>query len=235
MSSRQRSQMPQATWDELRAEARKLEQKVDTQLVAFSKLGKDYTRSSGVSDPLLPDQDGLFESMALELQQLLIKLTAVNDNMQKVVGDNPSPTVAHGLSRHTNRLNDMQHEFSKTKHSIRDTLNKSELLSTNKQMNSYRSGEGRREDLLMKEGHHIANTNRHLEETIEMGLKAKEALAHQQGILGRASNKLNVITQNVPGLNNIIGKIQYRKHRDRYILAGVTATCIFFIIWYVIH
>jgi hypothetical protein len=76
----------------LRSEARQLETSIEDKLVAFQRFGRES--GSGKEGVGL---GGMFESMTLELQQLLIKLSGINDSMQEVVGD--SPSQRHTLSR----------------------------------------------------------------------------------------------------------------------------------------
>lgn len=97
----------ESKWEDLRKQARRLENEVDLKLVSFSKLGTSY--SSHVSDhtPLLGNASGerMFETMAMEIEQLLAKLTGVNDMManHKEAINGPSSAV-HTLQRHRDIL-----------------------------------------------------------------------------------------------------------------------------------
>lgn len=179
---RSMNQRDMATWESLRSQARALENQIDEKIVAFSNTHSEAYDAAR------------FDGMAQELQQLLYNLSNVNDRMREVVGDSPSASIAHTVSRHNGLLSDMQHEFARIKVRLGDARNKAELLSSvQRDINTYRNDQARREELLMKEGAHLANTRRGVEETIEIGLRAKEELYKQQGILGRASSKLSML------------------------------------------
>lgn len=224
------------SWEELGSEARQLESDIDAKLVAFSKLGRDATRSSGsgAKEPLLSeDTEGTFTSMSLELQQLLSRLSGLNDSMEGVIGERPSASVQRTVQRHGALLNERQQEFTKTKRSIRDTLNKTELLSSvQSNISSFRTSEAKRQDMLMKENQHTLNSMRHADETISIAMAAKEALHKQRDMFSGVSSKMGDIAKKVPVLNNLMQKIQYRKNRDKVILGLVVSACSCFLIWY---
>jgi Golgi SNAP receptor complex protein 1 len=220
----------------LRVEARQLESDIDAKLQAFSKLGRDIgSRSSGMKEPLMAESntEGMFESMALELQQLISNLSMVNDNMQAATGDSPSPSISHTLSRHTALLNEMQQEFTKTKRSIRDAFDRAGLLSSvQKNISTHQTEEARRQELQDKISRSTQNISRTANDAISIAIAAKDALVAQRGMLSKVSSKMSNIASKVPGLNNIMEKIRYRSQRDQYIIAGVVALCICFILWY---
>merc|ERR1719204_186518 len=76
-------------WEDLRKQARQLENEIDLKLVSFSKLGtsfssqSEFTLSTSDTSPLLTksSSEHMFETMTMEIEQLLAKLTEVNDLM----------------------------------------------------------------------------------------------------------------------------------------------------------
>uniref|UniRef100_A0A8C4PLG0 Golgi SNAP receptor complex member 1 n=1 Tax=Equus asinus asinus TaxID=83772 RepID=A0A8C4PLG0_EQUAS len=103
-------------WEDLRKQARQLENELDLKLVSFSKLCTSYSHSSArdgrrdrySSDttPLLngSSQDRMFETMAIEIEQLLARLTGVNDKMAEYTNSAGVPSLnaalMHTLQRH---------------------------------------------------------------------------------------------------------------------------------------
>lgn len=63
------------SFSEVRKQARLLENDIDVKLVAFSKLGVS-SASSGLSSESVPliNSDDIFDTMSMELQQLLNKV-----------------------------------------------------------------------------------------------------------------------------------------------------------------
>uniref|UniRef100_A0A4W5Q5P8 Golgi SNAP receptor complex member 1 n=1 Tax=Hucho hucho TaxID=62062 RepID=A0A4W5Q5P8_9TELE len=160
-------------WEDLRKQARQLENELDLKLVSFSKLCTSYTtsrdgrRGDSNSDtaPLLNNstQDRMFETMSVEIEQLLAKLTGVNDKMAEYTST-PGVTslnaaLMHTLQRHRDILQDYTHEFHKTKANFLAIREREDLLgSVRKDIETYKSGSGvnnRRTELFLKEHEHL--------------------------------------------------------------------------------
>ncbi|OWK14505.1 GOSR1, partial [Cervus elaphus hippelaphus] len=102
----------------LRKQARQLENELDLKLVSFSKLCTSYShssardgrRDSSDTTPLLngSSQDRMFETMAIEIEQLLARLTGVNDKMAEYTNSAGVPSLnaalMHTLQRHRDIL-----------------------------------------------------------------------------------------------------------------------------------
>ncbi|CDQ76705.1 unnamed protein product [Oncorhynchus mykiss] len=160
-------------WEDLRKQARQLENELDLKLVSFSKLCTSYSssrdgrRGDSNSDtaPLLNNstQDRMFETMSGEIEQLLAKLTGVNDKMAEYTST-PGVTslnaaLMHTLQRHRDILQDYTHEFHKTKANFLAIREREDLLgSVRKDIETYKSGSGvnnRRTELFLKEHEHL--------------------------------------------------------------------------------
>ncbi|XP_034883535.1 Golgi SNAP receptor complex member 1 isoform X8 [Mirounga angustirostris] len=159
----------------LRKQARQLENELDLKLVSFSKLCTSYSHSSArdgrrdrySSDttPLLngSSQDRMFETMAIEIEQLLARLTGVNDKMAEYTNSAGVPSLnaalMHTLQRHRDILQDYTHEFHKTKANFVAIRERENLMgSVRKDIESYKSGSGinnRRTELFLKEHDHL--------------------------------------------------------------------------------
>uniref|UniRef100_A0A8D1B881 Golgi SNAP receptor complex member 1 n=1 Tax=Sus scrofa TaxID=9823 RepID=A0A8D1B881_PIG len=175
-------------WEDLRKQARQLENELDLKLVSFSKLCTSYSHSSArdgrrdrySSDttPLLngSSQDRMFETMAIEIEQLLARLTGVNDKMAEYTNSAGVPSLnaalMHTLQRHRDILQDYTHEFHKTKANFVAIRERENLMgSVRKDIESYKSGSGvnnRRTELFLKEHDHLRNSDRLIEETISL-------------------------------------------------------------------
>ncbi|XP_059853055.1 Golgi SNAP receptor complex member 1 isoform X3 [Delphinus delphis] len=162
-------------WEDLRKQARQLENELDLKLVSFSKLCTSYSHSSArdgrrdrySSDttPLLngSSQDRMFETMAIEIEQLLARLTGVNDKMAEYTNSAGVPSLnaalMHTLQRHRDILQDYTHEFHKTKANFVAIRERENLMgSVRKDIESYKSGSGvnnRRTELFLKEHDHL--------------------------------------------------------------------------------
>lgn len=84
----------------LRKQARHLENDIDLKLIAFNKVGTGSSslNSGGAADtsPLLGDH--VFESLSLEIEQMLDQLSNINERMAEIPGTGAA--VMHVLQRH---------------------------------------------------------------------------------------------------------------------------------------
>ncbi|CAB1348914.1 unnamed protein product [Coregonus sp. 'balchen'] len=123
--------------------------------------------SNSDTTPLLNNstQDRMFETMSVEIEQLLAKLTGVNDKMAEYTST-PGVTslnaaLMHTLQRHRDILQvcDYTHEFHKTKANFLAIREREDLLgSVRKDIETYKSGSGvnnRRTELFLKEHEHL--------------------------------------------------------------------------------
>nr|XP_037848661.1 Golgi SNAP receptor complex member 1 isoform X4 [Chlorocebus sabaeus] len=205
-------------WEDLRKQARQLENELDLKLVSFSKLCTSYSHSStrdGRRDryssdttPLLngSSQDRMFETMAIEIEQLLARLTGVNDKMAEYTNSAGVPSLnaalMHTLQRHRDILQDYTHEFHKTKANFMAIRERENLMgSVRKDIESYKSGSGvnnRRTELFLKEHDHLRNSDRLIEETISIAMATKENMTSQRGMLKSIHSKMNTLATACP-------------------------------------
>ncbi|KAM8899831.1 Golgi SNAP receptor complex member 1-like isoform 1-T1 [Spinachia spinachia] len=160
-------------WEDLRKQARQLENELDLKLVSFSKLCTSYSSSSSSSsrdqrtrdsrcDSVGSSQDMLV-SMTTELEQLLANLTAVNDKMAEYTNSpgasSHNAALMHTLQRHRDILQDYTLEFHKTKSNFFSLREREDLLgSIHRDIESYKSSAGvnnRKTELILKEHEHL--------------------------------------------------------------------------------
>jgi len=228
-------------WEGLRKQARALENDIDLKLVTFSKLGTNYSRAqSQESDkqPLLNNDDTGLDSLQSEIDSLLASLSQVNEEMSGYaagVGEARSAAIHHTLQRHSEILQDYRQEFKKTSSNIASILEREDLLSSvQSDLSSYREGTKRNQkiDTLQRELEHTRNSERLIDEQINIALDTRESLVNQREVLKAVQTKLNDLTNKFPLINNLVNKINFRKRRDTIILGVVIGLCLVFMIWY---
>ncbi|KAI7800682.1 Golgi SNAP receptor complex member 1 [Triplophysa rosa] len=239
-------------WEDLRKQARQLENELDLKLVSFSKLCTSYSSSrdgrrgdSSDTQPLLCNstQDRMFDTMSVEIEQLLAKLTGVNDKMAEYTST-PGVTslnaaLMHTLQRHRDILQDYTHEFHKTKSNFMAIREREDLLgSVRKDIETYKSGSGvnnRRTELFLKEHEHLRNSDRLIDDTISIAMATKENMTSQRGMLKSIQSRVNTLANRFPAINNLIQRINLRKRRDSLILGGVIGLCTIILLLYAFH
>ncbi|CAM9206837.1 unnamed protein product, partial [Lampetra fluviatilis] len=134
----------------LRRQARQLENELDMKLVSFSKLCTACThRDQYTSDtsPLLcgSTQHRMFDSLSVEIEQLLSKLGAVNEKLSEYAESSRPPppsadsggsggssssssALTHTIQRHRDILQDYSHEFHRTRGNVALSREREDLL-----------------------------------------------------------------------------------------------------------
>ncbi|XP_029651056.1 Golgi SNAP receptor complex member 1 isoform X5 [Octopus sinensis] len=237
----------EAGLSDLRRQARQLENEIDLKLVSFSKLGTSYTSQRefvGDTVPLLnkTNSDHMFETMTMELEQLMAKLTEVNDLLAEYTQNfslsSPSATLLHTLQRHRDILQNYSREFQKTKANITALKERDDLLgSVHRDINAYKNSSGlnRRTDLYLKEHEHIRNSERLVDEQISVAMATKENLYVQKNMLMSITQTMNSFANRFPAINSLMQRVNIRKRRDSIILASVISGCIILMILYALH
>ncbi|NXT24643.1 GOSR1 protein, partial [Syrrhaptes paradoxus] len=241
---------------DLRKQARQLENELDLKLVSFSKLCTSYSgtrdgrrdRYSSDTTPLLngSSQDRMFETMAVEIEQLLGKLTGINDKMAEYTNSAGVPSLnaalMHTLQRHRDILQDYTHEFHKTKANFLAIRERENLLgSVRKDIESYKSGSGvnnRRTELFLKEHEHLRKTNNLIHSFFSfssIAMATKENMTSQRGMLKSIQSKMNTLANRFPAVNSLIQRINLRKRRDSLILGSIIGICTILLLLYAFH
>ncbi|XP_064392385.1 Golgi SNAP receptor complex member 1-like [Halichondria panicea] len=225
-------------WEDLRKESRRLETEIDLKLVSFSKLGSTYShRDDSVDGPVRTGH--VFDTMTLEIEQLISKLRGVNDALNEYVSTvsstSPSGSLYHTLQRHNEILQDYNKEFTRTKANIVAQRQREELLGQSRRDYKVSSGLNRRTELYLKENEQIRGSERLADEAISIAMSTKENLSHQRNVFAGVTNKVSSITSRFPLINSVVQKINIRKRRDSFILGGVVAVCIVILLIFVLR
>uniref|UniRef100_A0A2K5KGQ4 Golgi SNAP receptor complex member 1 n=1 Tax=Colobus angolensis palliatus TaxID=336983 RepID=A0A2K5KGQ4_COLAP len=228
-------------WEDLRKQARQLENELDLKLVSFSKLCTSYSHSStrdGRRDryssdttPLLngSSQDRMFETMAIEIEQLLARLTGVNDKMAEYTNSAGVPSLnaalMHTLQRHRDILQDYTRGFHKTKANFMAIRERENLMGSVRKDIDGSGVNNRRTELFLKEHDHLRN----------IAMATKENMTSQRGMLKSIHSKMNTLANRFPAVNSLIQRINLRKRRDSLILGGVIGICTILLLLYAFH
>ncbi|XP_072301885.1 Golgi SNAP receptor complex member 1-like [Eucyclogobius newberryi] len=239
-------------WEDLRKQARQLENELDLKLVSFSKLCTSYCSGNnglGInqrardsrSDSVGSSHDNLMVAMTTEIEQLLAKLTSVNNKMVEFAAGTKAHNAAlmHTLQRHKDILQDYSNEFHKTKTNFFSLKEREDLLgSVHRDIESYKSGSAvnnRRTELFLKEHEHLRNSDRLIDNAISIAMATKENMTFQRGVLKSIQTRVTTLANRFPAINGLIQKINLRKRRDSLILGTVIGVCAILLLLYTFH
>ncbi|PWA23170.1 hypothetical protein CCH79_00002374 [Gambusia affinis] len=223
-------------WEDLRKQARQLENELDLKLVSFSKLCTSYRGSHDQqerecrSESFGPFQDNMLVAMTSEVEQLLSKLSAVNDKMAECTNTpgalSHNAALMHTLQRHRDILQDYTHEFYKTKSNFLSLREREDLLgSVHRDIESYKNGSGVNN----------RSSNSLIDNAISIAMATKENITFQRGMLKSIQTRVTTLANRFPAINSLIQKIDLRKRRDSLILGGVIGICTILLLLYTFH
>lgn len=233
------------SWEELRRDSRQLENEIDAKLNSFSKLSSNYLHSSsdGGGEGQMPNNSGhLYETISIEIEQLLARLRSVNEQMNHCMsrgqGGTATPTAAlhHTLQRHNEILQDYMQEYNRTKNVIISHRQREELLGPRK-TDGYKSSSAlnRRTELYLKEHEHIRGSDTLADEAISIAMTTKENLSHQRSAFSNITSRMQAVTHRFPLINSVVQKINLRKRRDSLILGAVIAVCLIILLYFIVR
>ncbi|KAI4491302.1 hypothetical protein M0802_010235 [Mischocyttarus mexicanus] len=223
-------------WEDLRKQARHLENEIDAKLVAFSKLGVN-TRSKNVTPDEVPllDEEHVFENMALEIETLLSKLFTVNEKMSELQPNGAA--MLHTMQRHKEILKDYKLEFSKIRNNFAIRKDREDLLgSVRKEIDNYKTTSGlNRREMYLKENQHIHNSDHLINDQISIAMETREHLISQRQAFKRIQTRFNDISNRFPAVSSLLQRINLRKRRDSLILGVIIGFCTFLMLLYAFY
>ncbi|KAI8974495.1 hypothetical protein BDB01DRAFT_729058 [Pilobolus umbonatus] len=210
------------TWEQLRKEARSLENEIESHLGSFSKLGQTSVDNTG---------------QEAEVEQLLKKFQRVINQMADYI-DRPSPvptnpSMIHLLGRHKDILYDYNKEFRMIKANLKATRDKANLLNqVQDEIRSSHIGNRDSPDYYLTERNRVESSHRMTDMILEQAYTARQDVSRQGSIMRGVNQRVGGVINQIPGINNIITRIHKRRKRDTLIMAGVISSCIILIIIY---
>lgn len=218
-----------------------MENVIDGKLISLSKMGASLKSVKSNFDelqtPLLSEtnDENSFEDITGELDGLLTRLETVNCSMSNWI-ERHSPSVAthHTLQRHGEILKDYRQEYNLTKNNIAGQMKRRDLLGSNRNPKTLDFTADHRMNLLLKESEHARNSERLIDDQINIAIEARDSLVHQRHAFKAIQTKLNDIANRFPIINNLTQKINFRKRRDAIIVAFFIGLCLTFLLWWTI-
>ena len=233
---------PGTEWEDLRKQARQYENEIDTKLMSFSKLCSNYVAHDQTNASTTSSSSSSFETVSMEIEQLLERLSDVNKRMSDVVPSllGTSSAASHTLQRHHEILQDYRREFERTKANIRNFQNREDLLinqtNSNPDLTSTTNGlSSRRQDYYLREMAHLNNSHKIMDANLELAGMIRKDLSDQKRYFLDITTKVNALANRFPLINNLLQKIKVKKRKDSLVLGGVIAICLFVLFLYMLR
>jgi Golgi SNAP receptor complex protein 1 len=233
-TSRMTAPPPGIDWEDLRKQARQLENEIDAKLMSFSKLCSNYVARDQSSHHLGLDSSSTptpssFDAMSIDIEKLLERLSDINKRMGDAIPALPGPNAAatHTLQRHHEISQDYRREFERTKANIRNFRSREDLLmNNNADINTTEGVSSRRQDYYLREMGHLNSSHKLIDRNLELASTLKKELAQQRRYFLNIAHKINTVANRFPLMNNILQKIKIKKRKDSLVLGSVIAICL---------
>ena len=242
--------VPSTAWEELRKEARKLENEIDANLASLSKLAGVGTNNATTStssgggmsgsggynqypNTATNKIEGNFDVIASkegEIEALLTRLSDVTRALASSIhsGANASSdTRTHTLARHRDVAKEFNHEFRRMKDYIEQEREHASLLQGRHRGSNSALGGGDESNssAAMRERNSILSSSIAVDDAIGVAQNTASALYEQRGIFNNTISALATAGSKFPVVNNLLVAIKRKKNKDAIVLSAVCAIC----------
>ncbi|KAL7565122.1 hypothetical protein ACA910_005128 [Epithemia clementina (nom. ined.)] len=224
------------TFEQLKREAVQLERQLEEKVSRYQQVAQRLNQSV-VSHDLSKTEQGIAHgiswdeetSVQQEIQRLLNHLQELVSGRLTQAARNPNQNAVVG--RYRDILIDLRSDFEKSKQTVRRAAERRELLQGSS-ATVVASGNDPATEHLLRERNHIQNSMNAVNSVVGQAEAVQHDLRFQGRSLRNTQGLIGQITGNIPGLNTLIESIRRKRSRDDMIVAGVIASCIVFLLWY---
>ncbi|KAJ2847916.1 protein transport protein gos1 [Coemansia brasiliensis] len=208
-------------WDQLLRDVRELEMGFDTRIAQYMQFVQPTsTQSPTTQQPSSGANKQKCTQLETELKTILGDLEAVISEMRETVQHQRGS--ARVLERHQSMFNDYTREFQRYQANVQSAMARAELLDGR----SEESTDVTDRDRMVAERMRIDQAHTDIDMVLDNAFSVHRELTEQRSIIGGATARLVDVTERIPGINMLLGRIRSRKRKEKVVLACVIATCI---------
>jgi len=221
-------------WEDLRKEARKLEGELDVKLAAYAKLcaGFEANYKLKTSDSSALGADQLAQTKAAEIEDLLQRLSDVNDEMSSLIGG-IGDSRSHTLARHRDILQEFTQEFRRLNSTLGAARDRVQLMAGSSEGHIGLTMGGSSTGALLRERATISSSTSAVDEILSQAQSVTTSLLDQRRVFDNVTDKLLQVGSRFPVVNSLLNAIRRKKSKDTLVLSAVIAACVLFTILYV--
>lgn len=201
----------------VRGQVISLESQIESLLSRYSSFAQTSS-----SEPTAQEK-----SLNTKLESLLIQRQDVLDSLTKICDETPniSASKLSQLQRHKEVLQEHWQSFRNIRSSIQQERNRLNLLFSVKKDIAQQSIQD--EDAYINdESRRIDESHTVVDNLISQAWDTRDQFSAQRAMLQNANDRIMRTLQRVPGINNVISKINTRRKKNAFILASLISICI---------
>ncbi|KAJ2811045.1 protein transport protein gos1 [Coemansia furcata] len=212
-------------WDQLLRDVRELEMRFDTRIAEYMRFVQPASPRSAASN----STQGINSSTERQsCTQLETELKTILGDLEAVIGE-MSETVQlqrgskRVLERHREMYSDYVREFNRYQTNVQAALTRSELLTGS---NSDGSANVADRDRLVQERGRIDQAHTDIDMVLDHAFSVRQDLVEQRSMISGVTSRMVNVTERIPGINLLLGRIRSRKRKEKVVLAIVLSICI---------
>lgn len=214
-----------ASFVTVRSQAISLESKTESLLTRYSTFAQTTSSEATAQEKKLDSQ----------IEKNLYKRQEIIDSLNNICNENPSISASKlsQLQRHKETLQDHWKNFQNIRSSIQQERNRLNLLFSVKndiaQHNNNNNPITDEDQYIQDESRRIDQSHNVVDKLISQAWETRDHFSAQNTLLHNANNRIFQTLQRIPGINQVIGKINTRRKKNAFILASVMTFCILFL------
>ncbi|KAJ2856653.1 protein transport protein gos1, partial [Coemansia erecta] len=205
-------------WEQLLRDVRELEMRFDTRIADYMKFVQPTSPRATISGRPLKTANDRQSCMQVEseISTILGDLEAVISEMEETVQQQRGSSRV--LERHQSMYADYQREFQRYKSNVQASVARSELLQ-GKSTAAASAGDTSDRDRLVMERERIDQAHLDIDMVLDQAFSVRQDLDDQWSVIGGATSKMVDVTERIPGINLLLGRIRSRKRKEKVVLA----------------
>ncbi|SCU84882.1 LAFA_0D12596g1_1 [Lachancea sp. 'fantastica'] len=209
-----------ASFVTVRGQAISLESQTESLLSKYAQFAQ--TTSS--------DATGQERTLDSKLEKVLLKRQDIIDSLRKICDETPGISTSKTLQvqRHQEVLQEHKQHFRNLRSSIQQERNRLNLLFSVKKDIAQQS-EDSPDAYIQDETRRIEESHNVVDSLLSQAWQTRDQFSSQRAVLQSAGDKMMNTLQRVPGINQVIAKINTRRKKNAVILAGLITLCILFL------
>mmetsp|Transcript_29124 Transcript_29124/g.70648 ORF Transcript_29124/g.70648 Transcript_29124/m.70648 type:complete len:226 (+) Transcript_29124:1-678(+) len=221
----------QDNWDALKSEAKVVNGRLESHLAELSKVNAAFSSSDSSTVgqarlELLDSKIAVVADLRPTIEAQLSELTSLCAQLGRAA---TTASQRAQVTRYNAMREDLQREYKRTSENIDYHYQHARLVG--KPRTSARELNSDEENLL-RESKNVASSISMIDEVIGSASASRDLLSRQRTTLQGVNSKVGALTNLLPNVDELIGKIGSRKRFENVVLAITVAFCVSFcVVW----
>ncbi|KAJ1833280.1 protein transport protein gos1 [Coemansia sp. RSA 2711] len=205
-------------WDQLLRDVRELEMRIDTRIAQYMQFVQPTAAQSPAGNSAARTDKQQSAALESEIATILGDLDAVISEMKETVQHRRGS--ARVLERHQSMYTDYVREFQRYQANVQAAAARSELLA-----GTAPGVDLSDRDRMVDERMRIDQTHADIDMVLDNAFSVHRELSEQRSVIGGATARMVDVSERIPGLNMLLGRIRSRKRKEKVVLALVISVC----------